>query len=373
MLRSFKDIYTREEAQEFGSLLCSKGVFEHVNNKHDFLDGHYFYRLGNDYLTPKEKERSATSWLKNTLLRATETATDILKDPETSMNESMNKISNIKNDSSFSVLSTDGRSVEMTRQIVIDLDPQHKSVRSETAFLHYDTVYNVKNCYHFQIHWLVCTARLIEDMLAQWSRIAEKCGLKLVEAPVEQTLVFANDDPFQSVVPIKLAVKPPSTKEILSSLNDQNLDIPDLWFEFELASRHGFVLDVEADDFFPNDGPVYSYEKTPVKYTQYVHRSGLAFIQVLPDGEGFYWVNNRQYITSITSLRTQAQNNHETLRNNFEAFCSDKEELVKFYKSATEKLQSVKNLGSVLEDIPDDIAKSNLMVQTENGEMKLVD
>jgi hypothetical protein len=72
--------------------------------------------------------------------------------------------------------------------VTLDLDPLKKSSRQELAMFHYDTTHNTKNCYHFQLHWLVCTARLIEDMLHSWARMAEKCGFKLVEAPGGQVI-----------------------------------------------------------------------------------------------------------------------------------------------------------------------------------------
>lgn len=63
LIRSFADINTREEAVVYGEHLLEKGVIEHVNKKHRFLDGHYFYRLCQAYSTPEMK----TDLLKNPL------------------------------------------------------------------------------------------------------------------------------------------------------------------------------------------------------------------------------------------------------------------------------------------------------------------
>lgn len=111
---------------------------------------------------------------------------------------------------SVSVDSPPFAKIELSRKIVIDLDLQRRSYRKEWAFLHYSTIHNPRNCYHFQLHWLVCTTRLVEDMLQSWSRTAQRCGLKLIEAPVEQGRVDnVNDNPFQCPIKIGLAVSPP--------------------------------------------------------------------------------------------------------------------------------------------------------------------
>ena len=69
--------------------------------------------------------------------------------------------------------------VPMSQSIIINLDPQHKSDRAETAFLHFDISHNTSNGFHFQLNWLG-TSRLVEDILMFWQRSAEKYGLKLM-------------------------------------------------------------------------------------------------------------------------------------------------------------------------------------------------
>lgn len=109
--------------------------------------------------------------------------------------------------------------------------------------MHYDTTHNTKNCYHFQLHWLVCTARLVEDMLASWNRMADKCGFKLVEAPGGQASATGDDNPFQAMVPIELAKKPPAIESICQRLKEYDLILPKDWFERELVKSFNFVLD----------------------------------------------------------------------------------------------------------------------------------
>jgi hypothetical protein len=139
ILLQFSDIESRESAILIGNTLIDAKVIEHVKQTHKLLDGFYFYRLSAEWAG---KARNTQP-----------------------------------------VRTTVHKRFQAVKQIALDLDPQKKSSRQEIALLHYDTTHNTSNCYHFQLHWLVCTARLIEDMLHSWTRMAEKCGFKLVEAP----------------------------------------------------------------------------------------------------------------------------------------------------------------------------------------------
>eukprot|EP00833_Pecoramyces_ruminatium_P015698 jgi/Orpsp1_1/1189730/evm.model.d7180000074061.1 len=195
MIRSFHDIDTREEAVEFGNLLLNKGMFEHVTKKHHFLDGFYFYRLRAEFSLPKDHpDRGAMRWFRT---------------QKTNLQDSFDSVDDF-----------DRLPFKLSQSLMIDVDPLQKSNRCEVATLHYDTVYNPMNCYHFQLHWLVCTARLIEDQLTSWSRFAERCGFKLVEAPYQQIQQYSNANPFQSVTVIKLALLPPNIDLVFQQLEN---------------------------------------------------------------------------------------------------------------------------------------------------------
>lgn len=125
--------------------------------------------------------------------------------------------------------------------------------------------------------------------------MAERCGLRLIEAPVEQAAELdangeGGDNPFQCPIVIQLAQQPPTIDR-----DKLAVQLPDLYFETELVKHFGFVLDVESDSQFRAEHVLYSYPRMPFKYTQYVHRSGVAFVQVRSrdKGGGFLWVNNR--------------------------------------------------------------------------------
>ncbi|KAJ3194580.1 vacuolar membrane-associated protein iml1, partial [Irineochytrium annulatum] len=80
-------------------------------------------------------------------------------------------------------------------------------------------------------------------------------------------------------------------------------ELPDQYYEIELLKRFGFVEDVEADAMFPPSSTTSSFRRAPYIRTQYVHRSGTAFVQILEAGKGFFWVNNRLHLTASSGLR----------------------------------------------------------------------
>ncbi|CAG8751026.1 3859_t:CDS:1, partial [Racocetra persica] len=273
LLKKFPDINTREDAVSFGNELQERGVIEHCTKRHQFLDGYYFYQIKEDHA----ERKSAKKWFVS--------------------KAAMFSASSTPNSPATTAVSTDSAKrpvVELTKAMQIDIDPSKKSDRRETATLHYDVVFNPDNCYHFQLHWLGCTARLIEELLQKWSGNADRYGLKLVEVPVEQAISLTDNNPFQSPTLIKLSVPPPSLESLGKKLHP--LINQHFYFEKQLIKYFKFILDVEADDAFPKDVEVkYSYSKTPFKYSQYIHRSGVAFIQICE--EGYLWMNNRLFTT----------------------------------------------------------------------------
>lgn len=184
-------------------------------------------------------------------------------------------------------------------------------------------------------------------MLYSWSRTAEKCGFRLIEAPIQQAMPFADINPFQSVISIDFAIPPPkiSTDNSGNSLKG----IPDEWFErgnfyliiLELLKKFDFVLDTEADSLFTN--VEYSYLRTSFVYTQFIHRSGVAIVQIIP-GLGYRWIKNRLHLTSINSISTRAAAHSlktGLIRQELIDFVKDSEILTNFWSEKTQKLLEV--------------------------------
>ncbi|GJJ78997.1 DEP domain-containing protein 5 [Entomortierella parvispora] len=432
LIHNFVDLDTREEATEFGKKLFDKGLFIHCLGKHHFLDGHYFYQFSGEY-APSGKQ--ARGWFRNTTQSLTRRDVDLeklrenhdqsaerqsrpsLKAAASSTSGSTTTLGSVLGGSGVtqstapggtSQPSTNGapppfrermemlrkmapKKVDMSKRMTIDVDPSKKSSRRETAILHYDLAHNIKHCYHFHLHWLGCTARLIEDLLQSWGRTAERCGLRLVEAPIEQDSQGRAFNPFESPVPIKLALRPPLTKGFYkpaSPLDPQTepVQVPQLHFFTELVKQHGFILDTESDELYPPAEQLnYSYRKAAFKNIQYVHRTGVAFIQIAYNGPSeFLWVTNR-LLTSHSAPnehprsewdRTKAggsgqdslsgagsSNNKssssglpspDNLLAKFEAVCYDKEALSKIWSEISSHLETVSGIQDILEDVPDE-------------------
>lgn len=442
LIHHFVDIDTREEATEFGKKLFDKGLFIHCLGKHHFMDGHYFYQFSGEYAPSGKQTRG---WFRNTTQSLTrrDVELDKLRDKEKDKDKDTDpsseklarpplKLTSASTGSTTTLGSASGpttnaattgigattqtstnavpsfrermemiqkmaplKKVDMSKTITLDVDPNKRSERRETAILHYDLAHNIKHCYHFQLHWLGCTARLIEDMLQSWGRTAERCGLRLIEAPIEQDSQGRAFNPFESPVPIKLALRPPPTKGFFkpaSSLDPltEPVQVPKLHFLTELVKSHGFILDMESDELYPPAAQLnYSYKRAPYKNIQYVHRSGVAFIQISYNGpHEFFWVNNR-LLTSHSipaperdrgdwdrpktggtsnqeggsgggggSSSSKNASNHipnpEVLRRRFTAMCEDKEELAKIWGEISSHLETISGIQDILEDVPDE-------------------
>ncbi|KAG0365302.1 hypothetical protein BC939DRAFT_478587 [Gamsiella multidivaricata] len=447
LIHNFVDIETREEATDFGKKLFDKGLFIHCLGKHHFMDGHYFYQFSGEYAPSGKQTRG---WFRNTTTSLTRRDVDLEKilsrdkDPDPTSEKQTrpsNKLASASTGGSIATLgsvsqtasgnastatnttqpSNNGapsfkermemlqklappKRVEMSRAINIDVDPNKRSERRETAILHFDLAHNIRHCYHFQLHWLGCTARLIEDMLQSWGRTAERCGLRLVEAPIEQDSQGRAFNPFECPVPIKLALRPPLTKGFFkpsSSLDPltEPVQVPKMHFFTELVKLHGFILDMESDELYPPSTQLnYSYRRAPYKNIQYVHRTGVAFIQISYTGSyEFFWVNNRLLTShSITtperdrsdwdrskigaagssgagngqdggniggssSSKTTANHvpNPDMLRKKFEDTCADKDELAKIWGEISSHLETVSGIQDILEDVPDERVVEN--------------
>lgn len=332
LCRSFSDVHTRDEAVQLASRLQQAGHITHVLGVHGFMDGHYFYRL--------------------TRLRQDLTTSST---PMATSSSGTNK-------------RKERRRVPLSRRMLIDVDPDRRSSRSEVAILHHDLAHNAENGFNFQIHWLGATARLIDDLVQTWTRAVERYGLRLVEAPIGQIKDVGLHNPFQAPVPISLVLDPPTQDMYLPTLErihgTRNAHAPceptdhleswitrhvfgrdpkhtDHLFETALLRHFGFVLDQEAQDHFPRDIEFhYSSRPNNFDYTQFVHRSGVAFVQMIGGPSGFLWLDNRLFNPRAHFIRGLSGGikskrapppDADHVRCTFQHMCQDRDALASFY------------------------------------------
>ena len=206
--------------------------------------------------------------------------------------------------------------------------------------LHHDLIHNAETVFHFELQWIGTTARYIDDLIRQWGRMIERYGLKLVEAYVGEIVDISERNAFQSCLPIRLAVPPPVVPDLEKRV-PEGTQITH-YFEYALLRKFGWVLDVEAAALYPEQiDVVYSYRRAAFKYSQFVHRSGKVFLQVLGGAQGFVLLRNRL----MGPGRTMKSKDHrswvreEEPEDELARFCSDKEALCQFYEDEKELLK----------------------------------
>jgi hypothetical protein len=207
--------------------------------------------------------------------------------------------------------------------------------------------------FHFELNWLGVTAGLLDELRAKCSALAERYGLRFVEAPVEQIKDIGLKCAYRAPISIRLAIPPPVIPDLHLRLTEASGSgqCTDFFEHAILTQKFGFVLDVEATDRYPETIEVeYTYrQKARFEYSQFIHRSGLALVQCIGREAGFLWCDNRPFISAPTRGRQQSMEAYSgnvspmsarleqarQLRADMEAFCSDPIALSKFYAEVT--------------------------------------
>lgn len=301
LLTNFRDIETRDEAVELGNKLMEKGLFHHVQKRHQFRDGNFFFQIAPEYRAPRPDSKSSWFGIKKTPDRSVP-STPASEGPRSSPLLGRGSVKSRHSvDDSDSVHGSEKevpqkRKVTLSRVMRYDVDSRRRSYRQELISLHYDRLHNPDNCYHIRIDWMNVTAKLIEDAIVTWATSVEKYGLKLVEVPIAEASNISDHHPFRSPYMVKLALAPPPVQS--EQLWDPSHFSPqpkiDKFAYHKALLRHlNFVLDMEATSAFPSDVEVtYSWGKPDYKYTQFIHRSGGVLAQITNEGD-FILLANR--------------------------------------------------------------------------------
>ena len=341
LLENFEDIETREEAEELGNMLMAKdderrardkeqtkdnvsekdkekdnGVFVHVEKRHPFRDGQYFYQVISEFAKPRPETRGGwgpfTSRRRDTSVPSTPMTETIMKDspkPERTRSSSGNDEKSSNSGTTTPTISgTRKPKVALSKVMKYDVDLRKRSYRPELINLHYDRLHNPDNCYHIRIDWMNVTAKLIEDAVQSWATTAERFGLRLVEVPIGEACTIPERYPFRSPYMVKLAAPPPSQQPLTyfdaTSLAPQ-VSTSRHYYQKAILKKFHFVLDVEAAQNFPANVEVtYSWGRPDYKYSQYIHRSGVLLVQITDEGS-FLLLANKLYNNRIAISREQ--------------------------------------------------------------------
>ena len=326
VVQNFRDVETRDEAIDLGNDLMKEGLFEHVNSRHNFKDGNFFYSIKSEYRALRPELRQ--SWFPAS--RKSDRSV-----PATPLTE------NPSRDSPFSVRSRSGASlataiasqttsssetnragnektskrlaVSLSKVIRLDVDVRRRSTRAEVVNLHYDRLHNPENCYHLELSWFNVTSKLVDDAVVSWTTQAEKYGLKLVEVPIREMSKVPDNEPFRAPYRVKLISEPPKQPTNGTNGNGnayftatsftplQPLHTGVHFYQKQLLKRYNFVLDLEAVSEFPENVEInYSWGKLDYQYTQFVHRSGVILAQITDEGD-ILLLANRLYNSRLAS------------------------------------------------------------------------
>ncbi|RVX67161.1 hypothetical protein B0A52_08595 [Exophiala mesophila] len=329
LVHNFRDIDTREEAVEFGNDLMKEKLFEHVNSRHRFKDGNYFYSINPDWRFQRSEPRQ--SWFPSS--RKSDRsfpATPLNENPSREFltgrsRSGSNLVSQGQAQNSASEI-TKGlgsekkrRSITLSKMIRIDVDHRKRSNRPEVINLHYDRLHNPENCYHLELSWLNVTSKLVDDAILIWTTQAEKYGLKLVEVPIAEASKVPETEPFRAYYRIKLAVEPPKRTGTVTgnvyftatSFGPQPALTSDIHlYQKALLKRFNFVLDIEGIGEFPQNVEIaYSWGKLDYRYTQFVHRSGVILAQITDEGD-ILLLANRLYNSRLAGNKDSSKGGH---------------------------------------------------------------
>ncbi|PLW17536.1 hypothetical protein PCANC_06793 [Puccinia coronata f. sp. avenae] len=337
-LKNQLNLGTRDEALNLGRQLETRGMFKEVTNgsqPRPLIDGNRYYLINAEHRPVK----APRTWFGR--------PSDKLLTSSSNMRSTSNPVigpsaEDSKRSSSISGTQTERTVANMTRVGIIDLDPTGKSDRSEKAILLCDISHSPSNAWHVEIQWLGITSYMVDNILQHWARIVERYGIKMVEQSCRKLDQISDSNPLQRTIRIELAVKPP-TLDDLEELVPISTS-PNWYFEGQLMRSHGFVLDVEADRNFPCDvNVIYSYRRHAVEYSQFIHHSGAASVQV-QDGS-LVWAdnlparisNNRRFIGGRGESNSSGVDAGQ-LRRSLIKLCNDEARLKQFWDDCVEHL-----------------------------------
>ena len=299
LVHNFRDIDTREEAVEIGNDLMKEDLFEHVNDKHNFKDGNYFYSVKPEFRTQQADAKQ--SWFPASRRSdrsipptpATEHPSRDLLSARSRSGSNLVGQSQVASELAKTLGEKKRRTVTLSKMIRIDVDTRKRSNRPEIVNLHYDRLHNPENCYHLELAWLNVTSKLVDDAIVSWTTQAEKYGLKLVEVPIAEAVKVPEHEPFRAAHRIKLALDPPRRNTVTSVYFTAVSFVPQAplkedihLYQKALLKHFNFVLDLEAPSEFPENVEIkYSWGDLDYRYTQFVHRSGVCLAQITDEGD----------------------------------------------------------------------------------------
>lgn len=163
------------------------GLFQHVQLKHRFRDGNFFYTLYarlrpqplvlSAWLTSSRSPayrlpvKESRSWFGARKATVSSPATPAADQHRSFLSPSLGPV---PDDSA--VRDVKDARILLSAAIAYDVDPRRKSDRKEMIKLHYDRLHNPANTFHIMAEWENVTSKLIEDAVSNWAASVERYG-----------------------------------------------------------------------------------------------------------------------------------------------------------------------------------------------------
>ncbi|KAJ5934470.1 Winged helix-turn-helix transcription repressor DNA-binding [Penicillium verhagenii] len=313
LIQNFRDIESREEAVEFGNELMKHGLFQHVEKRHNFRDGNYFYQMCADHRITRPESRG--SWFPQLRSDKSVPSTPAIgKDSPSSLRARSDSIDErIPPTPTTPSKPKNKVAIMLSKSLKYEVDNRKRSNRPEVIDLHYDRLHNPENCFHIELSWMSTTPKLIEDTVHSWASTSEKFGLKLVQVPIAEACAIDKTQPFRKPFRIKLKVPPPKgpVHTVFNNASFAQPGPPDrLYYQKCILRKFDFVLDFEACSAFPADVEVsFSWGKPDYKYPQFIHRTGSVLAQITDEGD-FLLLANRLVSTRSVASRDAGRYDH---------------------------------------------------------------
>ncbi|KAL4806409.1 vacuolar membrane-associated protein iml1 [Aspergillus unguis] len=318
LCQNFRDIDTREEAVAYGNKLWDEGhgLFQHVEKRHNFRDGNYFYQISHEYRVHRPESRN--SWFSqirpDKSIPSTPATAERRDSPLSPHSRSTSIDQTAPQTPNTPTKSKNKASVMLSKTLKYDVDPRKRSNRPEIIDLHYDRLHNPDNCFHIELSWMNTTPKLIEDTVQSWAATAEKFGLKLVQVPIAEASAIDQTQPFRRPYRVKLKVPPPKgpNSNVFNAASFSQQGAPDVhYFQKLILKKFDFVLDFEARSAFPPDVEVgYAWGRPDYRYTQYIHQSGSLLAQITDEGDFLVLANRLVSTRSVPSGRDIPRHDH---------------------------------------------------------------
>ncbi|KAJ5545219.1 Winged helix-turn-helix transcription repressor DNA-binding [Penicillium sp. DV-2018c] len=350
ILQNIRDIDTREQAVKFGNELIEHGLFQHVEKRHNFRDGNYFYQVCPEYRINRPESRGSWfSQLRTDKSMPSTPAIGTSKDSPRSLRSRSDSIDErIPQTPSTPTKSKNKVAIMLSKSMKFDVDPRKRSNRPEVVDLHWDRLHNPENCFHIELSWMSTTPKLIEDAVLSWAATADKFGLKLVQVPIAEGAAIDKTQPFRKPYKIRLKVPPPQgpLHTVFNNASFAQPGPPDrLYYQKAILRKFDFVLDFEASSAFPADVEVsYSWGKPDYMYPQFIHRSGSIIAQITDEGD-FLLLANRLVSTRGTASRDAGRFEHS--RSDFRNRTANHEGLDRISPRLSPIIRPVLDMGSI--------------------------